>query len=134
MKRWIALACLAMTLTACDGMYGIGAEDRSGKPTVYATVLKTPNPAFLGCFLRTRPSGLNRPNKYEYCMIKDGDKYAVYYYTHDGKKYRVYRGWSNFTIDGDTMISDVDAVKYFVKDGQVFVDPGSGIYPMRPFQ
>ena len=116
---------LILSLAACVGLNAIGPTDITGKPSVYAVVDKAPNPLLVGCYMRSTPSEFNRPNRYEFCLVKDGDKYALYYYMMDGKTLARTRGWTSAVVNGDTFTSGADGVRYFVKDGAVWQDTGS---------
>lgn len=122
MRRTPLLACMALTLAlcACSSLNGIQPKDLSGKPTVYAVVNKAPDPALLGCYVRSRPEEYRRPNNYEFCLVKQGEQYALYYYIKDGKSMAVYKNWSPCRIDGDSVTSGYDGSRYFVKNGQVW--------------
>jgi hypothetical protein len=122
MRRVTIPACVALCLAlcACNGLNAIQPADLSGKPTVYAVVDKEPNPQLVGCFVRSRPEEYNRPNKYEFCLVKEGGQYAMYYYIMDGKSLAVYKGWSPSRVAGDSVTSGYDGSRYFVKDGAVW--------------
>jgi len=119
----LALHCLAVALVAslfgCNGLDAIGQQDISGKPTVYAQVNKEPDPKLVGCYLRSRPSEYNRPNKYEYCLVKAGSGYAVYYYMMDGKSLNTFKGWTGAVINGNCLTADYDGSTYCVQNGEV---------------
>ena len=119
MQRVFLVAAMVLLLAGCTGSAASNME-LSGEPTVYARVLKEPNPLLLGCYLRSRPSEYNRPNSYQYCLVKKGDKYAVYYDWRDGKTLEEHKGWMSFTIDGDRLVSDTEPSSYIVKDGSVW--------------
>lgn len=114
------LVVLTLTLCACGGLYAIRQNDVSGKPTVYAVVHKAPDPLLVGCYMRSAPSEYNRPNKYEFCLVRDGDRYALYNYVMDGKSLATFKDWTSATIDGDSVTSGYDGSRYFVKDGEVW--------------
>lgn len=119
-----ALLCLTVALVAslfgCNGLNAVGQQDISGKPSVYAQVNKEPNPTLMGCYLRSRPSEYNRPNKYEYCLVKAGSGYAVYYYMMDGKTLNTFKDWSAASINGDCLTVQFDGSTYCAKGGEVF--------------
>jgi len=124
MKRIVLPVLALMLLFIASSAFAIDAEKLAGEPTVYATVAKEPNPLLLGCFERMRPSEFKRPNSYEYCLVKKGDKYAVYYYWKNGKTKAVTEGWAPFTIAGDMMISGTEPSRFLVEDGQVWHNYG----------
>lgn len=114
------LVVLTLALGACNGLYAVKQTDISGKPTAYATVNKEPNPLLVGCYLRSSPSEYNRPNKYEFCLVKEGGRYAMFYYVMDGKSLATFKNWTAATVDGDSVTSSYDGSRYFVKDGEVW--------------
>uniref|UniRef100_I2Q690 Lipoprotein n=1 Tax=Desulfovibrio sp. U5L TaxID=596152 RepID=I2Q690_9BACT len=115
-----ALAVLVLALGACNGLNAIGQSDISGKPTVYATVNKAPNPLLVGCYMRSAPSEYNRPNKYEFCLVQEGGRYAFFNYVMDGKSLATFKDWTAATVDGDSVTSGYDGSRYFAKDGEVW--------------
>jgi hypothetical protein len=137
MRRATLLACMALSLAlfACTSLNAIKPQDLSGKPTVYAVVNKAPDPKLVGCFVRSRPEEYKRPNKYEFCLVKDGDQYAMYYYILDGKSLATYKAWSPSRIDGDSLTSGYDGTRYFVKDGMVWqMTTAGGPHRMLPMK
>lgn len=123
MKRFI-LALFVLLMLPTGAALAIDAEKLATEPTVYATVSKEPNPLLMGCYERMRPSEFKRPNSYEYCLVKKGDKYAVYYSWKNGKTKEVTEGWMPFTIAGDMMISATEPSRYLVEDGNVYHNYG----------
>jgi len=129
MGRIPVVACLvvlSVALCACAGLNVIRQSDYSGNPTAYATVNKEPDPLLVGCYVRSRPTEYNRPNKYEFCLVKDGGRYAMYYYTMDGKTLATFKGWTPAVIDGAAVTAGYDGSRYFVKDGGVWQMTTSG--------
>ena len=133
MRRAFLAAALFLVLAGCAGAMAKSPE-LAGEPTVYAKVVKEPDPLLLGCYMRSRPSEYNRPNSYTYCLVKKGDKYAVYYDWRDGKTLEEHQGWMPFTIYGDRMTSDTEPSTYLVKDGRVWHNYGgrAKLHPMLP--
>lgn len=123
MRRFPGIAsilALVLALCACHGLNAIGPTDISARPTVYATANATPDPLLVGCYVRIRPSEYTRPNKYEFCLVREADKYAMYYYMQDGKSLATFKGWTAAVINGDSVTADYDGSRYFVKDGAVW--------------
>jgi len=128
MRKAISALIVLMAFTvlaSCRGLNSISAQDVSGTPTVYAKVLKAPNPLLMGHWRRIPPAELNKPWVFDYYLVKKGDKYAVYYF-YDSRKKNNFEGWAEFTIDGDSMTSSVDGVTFSVKNGKVIM-----VYPGR---
>jgi hypothetical protein len=130
-----ALKCLLMALVlsllGCNGLVAVSKEDMSGTPSVYATVNQEPNPMLVSCYLRSRPGEYNRPNKYEFCLVKAAGGYALYYYVMDGKSLRSFKNWSPASINGDCLTAEYDASTYCVKDGEVWQTTVGGGGPHR---
>jgi len=127
MRRMLPAFALLMALalvTGCKSLNSISTEDVAGTPSVYAKVLKEPNPLLMGHYRRSAPADLFKPWTFNYCLVKKGDKYAVFY-DYDSRKKNSFHGWADFTIDGDRLTSGVDGTTFYVKDGQVFMQyPG----------
>jgi len=122
MRRIVTFALVPLTLAlcACNGLQAVKQSDVSGKPSVYATVNKAPNPLLVGCYMRSAPSEYNRPNKYEFCLVKAGNQYALFNYVMDGKTLATFKDWTSAVVDGDSVTSGYDNSRYFVKDGEVW--------------
>jgi predicted small secreted protein len=121
----------ALSLSSCNGLVAVDKKDISGTPSVYATVTKEPNPKLVGCYIRSRPGEYNRPNKYEFCLVKSAGGYGLYYYAMDGKSLRSFKDWSPATINGDCLTAEYDASTYCVKDGEVWQTTVGGGGPHR---
>lgn len=107
-----------------SGKEGISRADIAGGPSKFCKVIKEPDPALLGgwkCVHQNFHPKLARYQKepIQYYLAKYGDRYAIYFYRFkkeaDGA---VYRGWRDFTIDGDRIYSKT-GVRFFLKDGAV---------------
>jgi len=120
----VVLSVLGLLLLAGCASKAASQAELAGTPTVYADVVKKPNPLLLGCHMRSRPSEYNKPNSYRYCLVEKGDKYAVYYDWRDGKSGEEHKGWMAFTIDGDKLISGTEPSSYVVKNGKVWHNYG----------
>ncbi len=121
MRRQMFFAVLLLglgLLAACADLTTISARDVEGAPKVYATVLKPPNPLLLGHYRRSPPSEFRHPWSFHYWLVQRGDKYAVYY-MYDSHKKNAFKGWADFTINGDTITSGLDGAAFFVEDGEV---------------
>src|SRR5512140_3086196 len=112
-----------MVLASCKGLNAISSDNTAGTPTVYAKVLKEPNPLLMGHWRRIPPAEFNHPWLFDYILVKKGDKYAVYYFydSRDNKQHGYFSGWAAFTIDGDTMTSGEDGTIFYVKGGEVLM-------------
>ena len=122
--RAVCVLAILMLLSACAALSIITQEDVSQTPTVYARVNKAPNPALMGHWRRPQPAGINKPWVFHYWLVESGGKYAVYY-AYDSRRKASFKGWADFSIDGDTMTSGVDGVSFFVQGGDVYMNyPG----------
>ena len=129
LKHFASVSVLAVLLlcAACGGITPIKPADIETTPTVYAKVNNAPNPLLMGYWRRSAPSELNIPLAFNYWQVKKGDKYAVYYY-YDSYKKIAFKGWADFTIDGDRMTSGVDGVVFYVENGEVLMQyPGRNV-------
>ncbi|MEA4857979.1 MAG: hypothetical protein AAGU21_13480 [Solidesulfovibrio sp.] len=133
MRRAFLVAAAVLLLAGCAGS-AASRPELAGEPTVYAKVLKEPDPLLVGCYHRSRPSEFRRPNTYSYCLVNKGGQYAVYYAWRDGKTLEEHKGWMPFTIQGDRMTSDTEPSTYLVKDGRVWHNYAgrSTLHPMLP--
>ena len=127
MRRMLPALVLVLAvamLAGCKSLTSISAEDVAGTPSTYAKVLKEPNPLLMGHWRRSAPAELNKPWTFNYCLVKKGDKYAVFY-DYDSYKKNNFHGWADFTVDGDRLTSGVDGVQFYVQDGRVLMQyPG----------
>jgi len=131
-KRIAPAFILALLLcAACSGLTPIKPADVETTPTVYAKVNAAPNPLLLGYWRRSAPSDINKPWVFNFWLVKKGEKYAVYYH-YDSHKKNAFKGWADFTIDGDRMTSGVDGCVYYVENGEVYMQyPGrKDVYKM----
>jgi hypothetical protein len=110
----LAVLCLASTALAIDPAL------LESEPSVYSRVVETPDPALVGCFTRVRPSEFKRPNTYAFCLVKKGDKYAVYYDWKDGKTLEWHQGWMPFSIHEGPDRKRHRCQHLFFKDGEIF--------------
>lgn len=119
MSRYATLLLLVLMLGGCT-TGSISRKELAGEPEVYATVHQPPDRLLVGCYMRPNPSEFKRPNSYSYCLVRKGDRFAVYYSWRDGKTRVEHRGWMPFTIEGDRLVSDTDPSLFRVKDGKVW--------------
>lgn len=124
-------AVAALLLAAsCSGLNMVTQADLETQPTTYAKVIKEPDPLLFGHWRRPQPPGINRPWMFSYAMIRKGDKIAVYYF-YDSRKKNSFKGWADFTVDGDTLVSGVDGSTFYVKDGDVYMKVAGRDTPYR---
>ncbi|WP_243438875.1 hypothetical protein [Fundidesulfovibrio soli] len=126
LKHFASVLVLAVLLmcSACAGLAPIKPADVETAPTASAKVIAAPNPLLMGHWRRIPPAGINNPWAFNYWLVKKGEKYAVYYY-YDSHKKNAFKGWAEFTIDGDRMTSGVDGVIFYVENGEVLMQyPG----------
>ena len=130
MRKALLTCVLLIFGAACawaQGSTGISPADIKG-PTEFCKVTKEPDPVLLGgwqCEYENYVSKLSttRTEPVQYYLVKQGDKYAVYFYRFKagvGNEYdKVYRGWREFTINGSEIVSET-GVRFFARDGEVF--------------
>lgn len=104
---------------------GISPSDVAGEPSVFCKVLKAPDPALLGGWQGVHNRFISKKSEFEpdpvqFWLKKVDDKYAIYFYRSKAAGGgKVYRGWREWTINGDEITSDT-GVKLFTKNGDVF--------------
>ena len=125
----LVVLSVLLAFSACQGLNSISDKDAAGTPTVYAKVLKEPNPLLMGHWRRIPPAEFNHPWIFDYILVKKGDRYAFYYFydSRNNAQHGYFSGWSDCTIDGDSMTSGADGSIFFVKDGEVYMQ-----YPGHP--
>lgn len=124
----LLFACLLLALcAACARMEPVTLQDAATEPSAYATVKAPPNPLLLGHWRRPPPPEFNKPWEFDFWLVQKGDKYAVYYH-YDSRRKDSFKGWAEFTIDGDSMLSGVDGCVYYVEGSEVFMKyPGRDV-------
>lgn len=130
----LAPCVLAVLLLAvsCTGLNMVTSADLATQPTTYAKVVREPNPLLFGQWRRPQPAGINKPWMFSYVMERKGDKIAVFYF-YDSRQKNSFKGWADFTIDGDSMVSGVDGATFYVENGKVFMKVAGRdtAYPME---
>lgn len=126
MKRVFLFTLCLLTLGTIGPVLAgeIKPSDMSGKPTEYCTLMKAPNPALLGHYSCVHRKHNEKVDEYvmepiEYWLVKQGDKYAIFFYRIKDGKGKKYTGWRNWYIEGDR-IHNGQFLKIFVKDGDVY--------------
>ena len=119
MARLCCTLVVALLLTGCAAG-SVTSKETAGEPTVYATVNAPPNPLLVGCHMRPAPPEYHHPNSYSYCLVRKGERYAVYFHWRNGKTKAEHKGWEPFTINGDRLQSETDPSVFFVKNGEVW--------------
>jgi hypothetical protein len=121
MSRVVGLSLLFFG--ALLGVAAAGPPDAAGNPTVYCNVVQEPNAHLLGGWKCVFPlhleSGELDINPAKYWLVKEGDRYALYFdrIARNGKKR--YSGWKNWTIRGAEIDSGT-GVRIYTQDGAVF--------------
>jgi hypothetical protein len=114
----------AVVMAAKSEQEGITRADIAA-PDKFCTVLKEPDPALLGAWKCVHDNYVSklatyRPEPVQFYLAKFGNGYALYFYRSkkatDGE---VYRGWKEWKIDGDQIVSNT-GVRIFTKDGAVY--------------
>lgn len=121
----ILLICL-LIFGGCATTKTTPPQEFGGKPDVFSRVIQKPDPLLLGTwecrFLRT--VGKSRPddNYVKYRLIKQDDKYGLYFYRiwRDGRKKKA--EWKNWTINGKEILGEPRqfGVKIFVQGKNVY--------------
>jgi hypothetical protein len=118
---------VVLSLVLLGAMLGAAAAEpprAAGKPSVYCNVVEVPNPQLLGGWKCVFPlhleSGELDTNPAKYWLVKEGDRYALYFdrIARNGKKR--YSGWKDWTIRGAEIDSGT-GVRIYAQDGAVFL-------------
>jgi hypothetical protein len=125
MKQVSGVVLLSLLfLSALLGVAGAEPPDEAGKPTVYCKVVQEPNPQLLGGWKCVFPLHLENgeldTNPAKYWLVKEGDRYALYFdrIARNGRKR--YSGWKDWTIRA-TEIDSGTGVRIYTEDGAVFL-------------
>ena len=126
MKKVTILLMYLLILVGCATTKGTPPQEFGGTPDVFSKVIQKPDPLLMGTwecrFLRT--VGKSRPdnNYVKYRLIKQGDKYGLYFYRtwRDGRKKKA--EWKNWTINGKEILGQprTFGVKIFVQGEDVY--------------
>jgi hypothetical protein len=116
----LLLTCAATTVLAAE----IRPSDVAGKPSVYCSVSKEPNPVLLGHYGCVHRKLNEKTNQYvmepiEYWLVKFGDKYGLYFYRVKDGKGKKYSGWRKWYLKGDK-INSGESSEVFVEDGDIY--------------
>ncbi len=130
MKKLIGLAVFACFLAGLSLGSGRAAEislrDVAGVPDPPMKVLQEPNPLLLGHWGCTHTTTVFKTGEkfkepIEYWLVKKGDQYGLYFFRNKRGGMRKYRGWREWTLKGDRIVTEV-GVSIFVKDGEVYYE------------
>lgn len=110
----------------CATKQGTQQPQEFGKnPDVFCNVIQQPDPLLMGTwkveFVRTKGRANPDPNFVKYRLIKQEDKYALYFYRiwKDGKKKKM--EWKTWDINGQQISGEPKfGVKIFVQDNDVY--------------
>jgi len=126
MKKLTILLIYLLIFVGCATTKGTPSQEFGVKPDVFCNVIQKPDPLLMGTwecrFLRT--VGKSRPddNYVKYRLIKQDDKYALYFNPiwRDGKKKKT--EWKNWTINGKEILGEPRrfGVKIFVRGEDVY--------------
>ena len=111
MKRFTILLIYLFIFVGCASTKETPPQEFGGKPDVFSSVIQKPDPLLMGTwecrFLRT--VGKSRPdaNYVKYRLIKQDDKYGLYFYRtwRDGRKKKA--EWKNWTINGKEILENL---------------------------
>lgn len=126
MKRFIFLLICLFISVGCATTKGTLPQEFGGKPDVFSTVIQKPDPLLMGTwecrFLRTVGKSRADDNYVKYRLIKQDDKYGLYFYRtwRDGRKKKA--EWKNWTINGKEILGEPRqfGVKIFVRGKDVY--------------
>ena len=126
MKKLAVSLIVLFTLMACATTKGPPPEEFGGKPDVFCSVIQKPHPLLMGTwetnFVRTEGRSNPDKNYVKYRLIKQDDKYALFFYRtwRDGDKKKV--EWKNWTINGEEILGEPRrfGVKIFVQGEDVY--------------
>jgi hypothetical protein len=126
MKKLAVSSIFLLVLVACATTKGAPPQEFGGKPDVFCNVIQEPDPVLMGTwecrFVRT--VGKSRPddNHVKYRLLKQDDKYGLYFYRtwRDGKRKKA--EWKNWTISGKEIVGEPRrfGVKIFVRGEDVY--------------
>jgi len=126
MKRLIMFLIYLLTFFGCATTEKPPPQEFGARPYVFCSVIQKPDPLLMGTwesrFVRTL--GKSRPddNYVKYRLLKQDDKYALYFYRtwRDGSKKKA--EWKNWTINGKEILGEPRrfGVKIFVRGEDVY--------------
>jgi hypothetical protein len=104
----------------------ISPQDVAGKPDPPMKVAREPNPLLLGHWgcrhiTRVMKTGETFEEPVEYWLVQKDGQYGLFFYRDKKRKMKQYRGWRDWTLDGDRIVSEV-GVSIFVRDGEVYYE------------
>jgi hypothetical protein len=119
----MAVGVSLLLLGALLGAAAAAPPDAAGDPTVYCNVVQEPNPLLLGGWKCVFPlhleSGELDTNPAKYWLVKEGDRYALYFDRTARNGRKRYSGWKDWTIRGAEIDSGT-GVRIYTQDGAVF--------------
>lgn len=126
MRRSSILLIYLLVLAGCATTDKTGPQEFGGKPDVFSTVIEEPDPLLMGtweCSFVRRVGKSHPDNNYvKYRLIKQDDKYALYFYRawRDGGKKKA--AWKNWTINGKEILGEPRrfGVQIFVRGNDVY--------------
>lgn len=121
----IAVLCLVGVVSS-PGVRAaeITAAHVAGKPDVYLKVEQEPDPLLLGhwgCTHVTKypKTGETFKEPIEFWLLKVDGKYAIYFNRYKSRLDKTYRGWREWSLKGDRVVSPPD-IEISVQDGAVY--------------
>ena len=118
-----AVSVLALSITTAQAAQ-ITPQTVAGIPSVFAKVIKEPDPQLMGGWQCMWPrfrakTGQTDTNPVEFWLVKRDNRYALYFYRFKTEEQKTYAGWKEWTINGNEIISDT-GVRFFAEGGDVF--------------
>lgn len=116
---WILVGC-----ATTPEVKGIKPQDIAGRPSVFCKVLAQPDPLLIGGWQcihhRFIPKlGAEELDPVEFWLVKYGDQYGLYFYREKAGGDKIYRGWREWTINGNEIRSET-GVRLFTQEGKVY--------------
>jgi hypothetical protein len=126
MKKLAIFLTSFLVFLGCATKQGTQQPQEFGKnPDVFCNLIQEPDPLLMGAwkanFVRTKGRTNPDPNVVKYRLIKQEDKYALYFYRSwkSGKKKKM--EWKAWDIDGQQISGEPEfGVRIFVQDNNVY--------------
>lgn len=126
MRRFTILLIYLFIFVGCATTNRTGPQEFGGKPDVFSRVIQEPEPLLMGTWECSfvRRVGKSHPDKnyVKYRLIKQDDKYGLYFYRtwRDGRRKKA--EWKNWILNGKEILGEPRrfGVKIFVQGKDVY--------------